>query len=292
MPTCKSNVGNLMQHWTLCNLVRIAMDRCIPGPNFIDAHAMAPLAGIVGPDGRFCRVQTRVQINHGPDHEWASTYERAWHQLALIDSYPNSANFVKQVWTGKFSMLLCEKDSSTIEELGPWCGQMNDLPRCANAEVFPGDWRKRFEQPRGIPRPDDVGLPQDSLTLVSFDPYRYDPTRNFDDGKNIDGGNLYPDDIVRLLNAIRNVASPVIIQLSTYSNDRGRAPQGVVIREIDKALTTQDFAGVVVPALNTENRHHQGMMSLVYARRLSNEWVEVLRGLPGRFTDWAQAIPD
>lgn len=27
MPTCKGNVGNLMQHWTLCELLNIAQQR-------------------------------------------------------------------------------------------------------------------------------------------------------------------------------------------------------------------------------------------------------------------------
>lgn len=83
MPTYKGNVGNLMQHWILCELVRIAHDRRIPGLNFIDAHAMAPLARTKdNPDGRFNRVEARVQQPHDRDHQWASTYEMAWHHLA------------------------------------------------------------------------------------------------------------------------------------------------------------------------------------------------------------------
>ena len=38
------NVGHLMQHWTLCKLLVIACRHNVPGLNFIDAHAMAPLA--------------------------------------------------------------------------------------------------------------------------------------------------------------------------------------------------------------------------------------------------------
>ena len=43
MPTYKGNVGNLMQHWTLCAILDIA-DEHVPGLNFIDGHSMAPIS--------------------------------------------------------------------------------------------------------------------------------------------------------------------------------------------------------------------------------------------------------
>ena len=42
MGTYKGTSGNLMQHWTLCELMGIA-DEYVPGLSFIDAHAMAPV---------------------------------------------------------------------------------------------------------------------------------------------------------------------------------------------------------------------------------------------------------
>ncbi len=44
MSTYKGNVGNLMQHWTLCELLSIAGESEVTGLSFIDAHAMVPLA--------------------------------------------------------------------------------------------------------------------------------------------------------------------------------------------------------------------------------------------------------
>ena len=41
MPDYKGNFGNLMQHWTLCEILRIANNHA-RGLNYIDAHAMAP----------------------------------------------------------------------------------------------------------------------------------------------------------------------------------------------------------------------------------------------------------
>ena len=97
MPTYKGNVGNLMQHWTLCELLEIAQRQGAPGLNFIDAHAMAPLARQQEPpvrvDGRFNLVANRVQHPQEPNHVWASAYECAWHHLAPSVGYPNSAVF-------------------------------------------------------------------------------------------------------------------------------------------------------------------------------------------------------
>ena len=73
MGTCKGNVGNLMQHWTLCQLLVIAGKQDTPGLSFIDAHAMAPLASEnLNKDkpNQFLRVQGRLS-------NWPQTaYER------------------------------------------------------------------------------------------------------------------------------------------------------------------------------------------------------------------------
>ena len=46
MPTYKGNVGNFMQHSTLCEMLNIAHGQGAPGLNFIDAHAMARWRGL------------------------------------------------------------------------------------------------------------------------------------------------------------------------------------------------------------------------------------------------------
>ncbi len=293
MPTYKGNVGNLMQHWTLCELLQIAQQQGVPGLNFIDAHAMAPLARTKdGPDSRFNRAEARVRRDHVPHHQWESRYEWAWHHLAPSIGYPNSAAFVEKVWTGEFSLSLCEVDWPTIAELGSWLDRVRNLERCKNAELFPGDWRDGFD--RLLLHPADVRLSPGSLTLVSLDPYRYDPTKDFDDGRNKDGGNLYPDDISRLLRALATsrVPDPIIIQMSTYSHDRGRASQGRVIPQIDVALTTQGFSdGVVVTVPNAQgNGDHQSIMSLVYARGLDDKRIRRLQNLPHFCNGWAWEI--
>ena len=113
MSTYKGNAGNLMQHWTLCELL-VTAGKHAAGLSFTDAHAMAPLAleRIDGNPG-FSRVQAGLLGQK-------SAYEQAWHHLAPNGGYPNSAAFVKEVWNGDFSLLLCETDHSTIGELAPW----------------------------------------------------------------------------------------------------------------------------------------------------------------------------
>ncbi len=212
MGTYKGNAGNLMQHWTLCELLVIAGKRS-SGLSFIDAHAMAPHAHTrTGTDAVFRCVQARV-------HGQKSAYEQAWQRLASQgEGYPNSAAFVKEVWNGDFSLLLCETDHSTIGELTPWLKRVQKSARCKSAKLFPCDWRKRFDE--GLPSVSEVGLADGSLTLVSFDPYMYNRQRRFGDRRKRKKGNLYPDDIERASDALSSLESGVLIQLSTYdAND-------------------------------------------------------------------------
>ena len=266
----KGTAGNLMQHWTLCELMGIA-DEYVPGLSFIDAHAMAPVA--------HARTTTDDTFDcaRGGLPGQQSVYERAWNQLVASEGYPNSAAFVKQVWTREFSMLLCEICSSTITELDTWLPLVQGQPKCKRAKVFPGDWRDRFG--KGLPSPSDVGLPDGSLTLISFDPYMYylqataSPcTRD-----------LYPCDLKLTLDALKEVKDEVIIQMSTYSRgNHDQAPQQAVISSVDAILTGEGFTPAAVVRVNED------MMSLVYARNLS--WSAELANLPDRFTTWLRHL--
>ena len=235
MGTYKGNVGNLMQHWTLCELLAVARKHA-SGLNFIDAHTMAPLAREnKRKDDPFARVQCGLQSHP------VSVYERAWHELAPNGGYPNSAAFVEKVWKGDFSLLLCEADSTTITEIRPWLDQIDKSARCKNAELFSGDWRKRFGN--GLPTPSEVGLADGPLTLVSFDPYMYNRRLGV---KTRNGGNLYAEDIELALNVMNGLGGGVLIQLSTYgTNDNN--PQGAVISSVNAIMAERAFTlcGVV-----------------------------------------------
>ena len=265
MGTYKGNTGHLMQHWTLCELLVIA-GKHTPGLSFIDAHAMAPLAsGNKDKDDRFARVQTGLPGQ-------GSVYEKTWHHLAPNGGYPNSAAFVEKVWEGDFSLLLCETDPSIFEELGPWLKRVQKLARCKSAKPFPGDWRERFAE--GLPSPSEVGLADESLTLVSFDPNMYDrhgPPRT------PKCENMYPRDLCAVVDAVSDVRGGVLIQMSTYSaNDRNS--QGAVISSVNSILVKGGFTLTAVVRVNGN------MMSLVYARDVS--WSAELANLPCRFKEW------
>ena len=216
-----------MQHWALCELLVIASKHS-SGLSFIDAHTMAPLARTrTGCDCRFSCAQARL-----PGQK--SAYEQAWHRLAPHEEgYPNSAAFVKEVWSGDFSLLLCETDHSTIEEITPWLKSVQKSARCKCAKLFPCDWRKRFGE--GLPSASEVGLADDSLTLVSFDPYMYNRHQLANPKKKNQKGYLYPDDIERVSRAMSRLKGGIFIQLSTYDvNNRNR--QEDVISSLNEIL--------------------------------------------------------
>ena len=275
MPTYMGNVGHLMQHWTLCRLLTFAAYKDIPGLHFIDAYAMAPLARVKHRwDDRFNHVRDRL-----PGQK--SAYERAWHHLAPSVGYPNSAVFVEKVWRRDFALLLCETDWPTIAELGQWCDSVRGLDRCRAAELAPGDWRNRFAE--GLPSPTEVGLPEGSLTLVSYDPDQYDYTTTFAAQGN--GRRLYPDDLQgRVLPTLQGIEGGILVHLPTYAVPRRGALLDGVIESVDPLMEQYDFrrpcADVRIPGKN--------MMSLIYAHKVP--WADELENLPDDFRRWLAAI--
>ncbi len=258
-----------MQHWTLCEVLSIA-NRHHSALNYIDAHAMAPLATKpTSPTQVFRRVQANL-----PGIQ--SVYEKAWRTLDCkpADGYPSSAKFVKHVWSGDFSMLLCEIKSAIADEIAAWLPKVEAMPTCNKAKLARGDWRSRFNE--GLPSPSDVGLGDDALTLLSFDPNKY----------NVDGlpGNadpdLYPKDIELTLEAMNTMDGPVLVQLSTYrSGSPSQNPQDKVVASINS------FLGKVGRfELSARVRANRNMMSLIYARNV--DWADELASLESRFSVW------
>lgn len=286
MGTYKGNVGHPMQHWTLCELLRIA-GRHTTGLNFIDAHAMSPWATVRNDKrtNEFDIVQSRLATL--TNHE-SSTYERAWHTLTQEnhgrgEGYPNSASFVKEVWEGDFSLLLCETDLATIKELEDWRARLGILERC---KLYQGDWRKRFAA--GLAIPSAGGLSDEALTLVSFDPNMYNSQRGVKirGGARTNKGILYPEDVERALRELRNLGRGILVQISTYSTRSSgnqytpshSNQQEDVILSVDSIMAAKGFKKSAVVKANTK------MMSLVYARNVS--WAAELADLPDRFTKW------
>ena len=266
MGTYKGNVGNLMQHWVLCEVLRIANEHASE-LSFIDAHAMEPSAATrTSHDTEFDSVRDGLPGQ-------GSVYEQAWHILKLgqCDVYPNSAALVREVWKGDYSLLLCEKDSATADGIDDWLPGTCKSPKCKGAKLFRGDWRIKFEE--GLPGPGEAGLQDDSLILVALDPYmcsKHSP-------RSQPAGNLYPKDLKLVMRALDGVEGGVLIQLSTYTAN-GNNPQGAVISSVNSVLCSCGFALAAVVRANGN------MMSLVYSRGV--DWTADLAGLPGRFDEW------
>ena len=270
MGTYKGNVGNLMQHWTLCRLLSVARQQHVTGLNYIDAHAMAPWA------------------THCPDHKreficvqdglpgQGSDYEGAWHHISIgnanrEEGYPSSAAFVRKLWEGPYSLLLCESKDNTANLIQEWF-DTKTFPGCRCRKLFRGDFRDRFRDP--LPNPLKEGLPEDSLTLVSFDPDKYDiaPVQQ-------DSRDLYPGDLVQTLKALKDVDGGILMQISTYSRgNQNPSTQEEVIDSVEKVLAGHGFNRAA------KVRANKKMMSLVYARHI--EWANLLSGLQQDFDEW------
>ena len=199
-----------------------------------------------------------------------SVYEHAWDELRIANEnqpvgYPSSEAFVRQVWRGHgpYSMLLCETNCDTANEIGEWLCYIGKPPEWLSL----GDWRDRFEH--RLPNP------LDSLTLVSFDPYLYS-THTF-----ADGPKLYREDLDRTLGVLA-CEGPVIIQLSTYEARNNH--QGAVITSVNSVLYSGGFGLAAVV------RADKRMMSLVYAHGVNDELATQLAGLPDNFTNWLREV--
>ena len=153
----KGNTGNLMQHWTLCEILTVlaAADCGTSCLSYVDAHAMAPWAT---KRDQSCQTFDRVRGSLGEFVDEQSVYEQAWHRLTQgREAYPNSAAFVEDIWKGQVSMLLCEIDPSTAAKVTAWAQGRTER---TEVTVIEDDWRRRFE----------AGLPDAPITLLSFDP--------------------------------------------------------------------------------------------------------------------------
>lgn len=261
MPWYKGNVGNLMQHWVLAELLSLAA-RNEAHIDFVDAHSMAPLANDRLPFGGTSVVLDAVKDSLPGQR---SSYERAWGDLiASGDGYPNSAAFLVAIWPHSYTLLLCEKDPETVPLLQAWATKAELSDKCLSAIVAEGNWRNTFRQ----------GLPEvTGLRVLSFDPYMFD--RN-GPPKKPNTGNMYPPDLELLASSVDDSES-IAIQLSTFSANNNNG-QAAVIDTIDPILEAHGISRLAVV------RADGNMMSLVYGRGLS--WSAELGSLPQRFDAW------
>ena len=124
MGSYMGNVGHLMQHWTICELLTVASNH-VAGLNYIDAHAMAPWATQrTRPDREFDCVRDGLPGQ-------GSAYQRAWHRITNLhqtEGYPSSAAFVHELWNRRYSLLLCEQRLETAAEIMQWLVDVGPRP--------------------------------------------------------------------------------------------------------------------------------------------------------------------
>jgi hypothetical protein len=264
MPTYRGNIGNLLQHWVLCEIA----ERCNwrwTEIRFVDAYSMAPIAKERPKQHWSSRLFDYARDRSEPE----SLYERTWRQLAIDrQGYPNSANFIAATWRGLYSMLLCEVDDFTIKELRRWAQERQLNRDCAGVEVAPGDWRKTFK--RGLEATGGV-------TLISFDPDMF----NRHGSEN--GRIMTPSDLLLVNSAVETVSGPVVVQLSTY--------------DVNADNSQEDVEPTVVSGLQTSGfkllatvRPDQQMMSLVLGRSCDAMLIEELASLPSSFDSWLRRL--
>ena len=257
-PTYMGNAGNLMQHWTLCETLKIIRSYR-SYLRYVDAHAMAPFARQRKKD---CQTFDRVQNGRRPGSE--SVYERAWHRLVPegSDDYPNSAAFVREIWSGRVSMLLYERNRSTAAEIEDWAQAQGRT----EITVVKDDWRNQFVQSLS-----DADPP---ITMLSFDPYMYNRRRDVRDPC---PGNLYPRDLELTVQALAGARRGCLVQLSTYDTNDGNS-QERVLSSADTILKTGRFHRATQVQVNGK------MMSLVYVRGI--HWWAELANMGKRFKEW------
>ena len=260
MPTFRGNVGNLLQHWVLCEVLA-ASGKYHEQILFVDAYSMAPLANERpkrdGTAHLFDCVRHRL-----PGEK--TTYEEAWHRSGVaLSGYPNSAALLTAVWKGRYSLVLCEWDQATVQHLELWANERKQSPNCIDVEVAAGDWRNRFRRP--LP-----GL--GALTFFSFDPDMFDRH-----GAGRNPRNMDPQDFERLVEAFQPIPGRILVQLSTYSANNGNGQS-----EVSKVVT--DHLGRAGLQLMAKVRTDGQMMSLVLGRDI--EFASMISPLPALFDSW------
>ena len=264
MATYRGNIGNLLQHWVLCELIERA-NKYWTQLRFVDAYSMAPLA-----TERFKSGWSGHLFDHARDRAtFGSTYEEAWRKIAAgTSTYPNSAQFVSSVWNGRYSMLLCERDDATVDELRQWARTQESKPNCASVKVSEGDWRRTLKQ--------ETWQSQD-LTMLSFDPDMFN--RHGSD----DGRKMTPSDLALVANTLTPVSGAVVVQLSTYDVNSDNSQ-----KDVEPAIR----AGLQMAALDliAVVRTDGQMMSLVFGRSCDLAFVEEVVTLPGRFESWLTSL--
>ena len=249
MTTCKGNRGNLMQHWLLCETLSRLSTGGVSHLMLTCTHAMGPKASAPVQDRHF-----RAALDRLPQTADRSAFEHAWSGLTNGTGlpYPNSAALASQVWSHRLSMLLCEADPDTAQELCSWLGQPDVNSRLEGKSLYPGDWR------RGVASMVDR-LAGVDLVYIEQDPMQYD-FRDVEPRLK-QSNKLFPCDVRQVLKLVEGLTIPVVLQLSSFTANGGCTHQ----KTRESVLQLLAPAGFQLQGEVVADGH---MISLVYAARL------------------------
>lgn len=254
MGMCKGNRGNLMQHWTLCECL-FHLQSQFKTLHFVTTHSMAPWAIPNREDSEgncrsvFMRAGARLSTIDAP-----CRFEMAWKRLSVGNGfpYPSSALFAAEEWKGSLSVIVCEADPRTADEIDGWLALPQQQSRFQHSTLLRGDWRSSISNPLFLRTPTEC-------LYIEMDPMRYD-TRVQADRNSTEPASLYPDDVDLLVQTLAITKVPVVLQISSFSNQRNFMPLDSQRQSLVSVLQTGGFS------LSAEVRVMQQMASFVFTR--------------------------
>lgn len=257
MGVCKGNIGNLMQHWVLAEVIhRLAEPDLLPAKQvhllLVTTHSMAPWS--------VPRAQADYAFNAARRREPArrnSHYESAWHGLSVRQGvpYPSSAALAVKIWPSerrRLSLLLCENDRSVADEIEGWLALPEIAENVPHRVLHRGDWRARFSQPLAMssPLPDAIFIEMDPMRFESHPP------------AHAEGATLYAADLRTIVTNLENLRGvPTVLQNSSFSANNNN-PHDIVAAVVDGILAPADFV------LQARVEADGNMISLVYSTDL------------------------
>lgn len=254
MGMCMGNRGNLMQHWTLCECL-FRLQGQFKNLHFVTTHSMSPWAFPNREDSEgACRsvfIQAGARLS---TVETPCRYELAWKRLSVENGfpYPSSAVFAAEEWKGSLSVCVCEVDSRTADEIDGWLSLPQQQSRFRHSTLLRGDWRSNILNPLLSRTPTEC-------IFIEMDPMRYD-IRAEVDRKSTDPASLYPEDAELIIQSLENCKVPLVLQISTFSNQRNFMPLDSQKQSLVSVLQAGSFS------LSAEVRVLQQMASFVFTR--------------------------
>lgn len=238
MTTCKGNKGNLLQHWTFCEIIDDL--KHLFGKtarlDYIDTHSMAPFSTVEKKDSQTRHHFERCR-NRLPGER--SVYELAWHDLTRSKPglYPSSAAFMTYLWHGPLSFSVCEIDDTTADAIDQWWNS-GSWSKTWSMRLHRGSWRDAGA----------LSLTDCDIRLVQCDPDRFETHRDKQNGRV-----MYVGDMEKLCGELSDTHTPTIVMLSSYSaqNDnsistiQGSLVEGLGRHSFQRAMTVKADGNMV-----------------------------------------------